>query len=315
MGKEPSEHTFEEHLFEYRSVQSRKLILSLIVTSLVMIIEVIGGFFTNSMALISDAGHMFTHAFALAVSLMAIFIARKPRCHHRTFGLYRAEILAAFINGLFLLLIVGIIIYESVVRIIHPKPVLSLPLLIIALLGLIVNVWSVFILRGSPKGDLNIRSVFYHMILDAASSVGIIIAAIVIFYTGWNILDPLLSMGIAALIIYWAWGVLKDSTKILLEIAPSGLNVDIISDDLKNHFPEIQQMYNLHLWTITSDMIVFSAHITLANASKLPDNREALISEVNKYLYAKYKIIESTNQIASTEEAESCNINTRGASK
>lgn len=304
MKKQTTKNAFSEHLFEYRSVEKKKLMLSLSITSVVMIIELIGGFLTNSIALLSDAGHMFTHSFAIGIGLIAIIIARKPPCHHKTFGLYRAEILAAFINGLFLLLVVGVIIYEAVLRIIHPKEVLGLYMLMIALVGLTVNITSIFILRGSYKTDLNVRSVFYHMIGDAASSVGVIIAAVVIFYTRWNIIDPIVSLGISAVIIYWAWGILKESTRVLLEMAPTGLNIDIINDDLKTNFPEIKELYNVHLWTITPEMLVFSAHIKLGTPHKLPTNQDKLISRINKHLSEKYKIIESTIQIASEDENE-----------
>lgn len=306
MEKHTHKNPFSEHLFEYRSVEKRKLLLSLSITSVVMVIELIGGVLTNSIALISDAGHMFTHAFAIGISLIAINIARKPPCHHRTFGLYRAEILAAFINGLFLLLVVAVIMYEAVLRIIHPREVLGLQMLVIALVGLTVNVVSIYILRGSTT-DLNVKSVFYHMIGDAASSVGIVIAAVVIFYTAWNIVDPLVSIGISALILYWAWGVLRESTRVLLEMAPAGLDIEIIGNDLKSTFPEVEALYNVHLWTITPDMIVFSAHVKLSSASSSVD-REELISRINKHLAERYNIIESTIQIASEAEAEVCEI-------
>ena len=161
--------------------------------------------------MISDAAHMFTHAFAIGISLIAIIIARKAPCHHKTFGLYRTEILAAFINGLFLLLVAGVIIYDAVLRIINPKEVLGLYMLIIALIGLSANIATIFILHGGHKTDLNVRSIFYHMIADAVSSVGIVIAAFIIFYTGWNIVDPLISLGISAIIIYWAFGIVNYS--------------------------------------------------------------------------------------------------------
>jgi cobalt-zinc-cadmium efflux system protein len=176
-------NTYSEQLFEYRAVEKRKLLLSLAITAAMMVVEVIGGVLANSIALVSDAGHMFTHAFAIGISLVAIQIARRPPCHHRTFGLYRAEILAAFMNGLFLLLIVGVIIYEAVLRLLQPRDVLGLHMLAIALIGLAVNVASIYILHGSTA-DLNVRSVFYHLIGDAASSIGIVGAAIVISRAG-----------------------------------------------------------------------------------------------------------------------------------
>ena len=304
MEKHKTKNFFSHHLVEYRSVEKKKLTLSLYFTAAVMIIEIIGGVFTHSIALISDAAHMFTHCFALGISLTAIVIARKPPCHHKTFGLYRAEILAAFINGFFLLLVVGVIIYEAVLRIIYPKEILGFQMLVIALVGLAANMISIFILRGSPQEDLNVRSVFFHMIADAVSSIGIVIAAAVIFYTGWNIIDPLVSLGISAVIIYWALGILKESTRILLEMAPTGLNIDIINDDLKTNFPEIKELDNVHLWTITADILVFSAHIKL----KVSANQKKLISRINKHLSEKFKIIESTIQIASEDETEVRNI-------
>ena len=306
MHEHSAKNAFSERLFDYRSVEKRKLILSLSITSIVMIVEVVGGFLTHSIALISDAGHMFTHCFALGISLAAIMIARKPLCHHRTFGLYRAEIVAAFVNGLFLLFVVAIIIYEAILRIIHPEEVLSLHMLMIAFVGLVANLVSIGILHGSHKEDMNVRSVFYHMVADAASSVGIVIAAIVIFLTGWNIIDPLVSLGISAVIIYWAWGILKDSTIILLEMAPRGLNTDIISDDLKSHFPEIKELFNVHLWTITADMLVFSAHVVVDQEQGNLVNQYNLIERINRYLSEKYRVIESTIQITSGQEAEVC---------
>ncbi len=309
MEKHMTRNVFSGQLFKYRSEGKKRLILSLSITSVVMIVEFIGGFLTGSIALISDAGHMFTHCFVIVISLVAMSIATRPPCHHRTFGLYRGEILAAFVNGLVLLLVAGVIVYQAVLRIIQPREVLGLEMLAIALLGLAVNVASIFILRGSRKSDLNIRSVFYHMAGDAASSVGIVIAAVIISRTGWNIVDPLVSLGIAAIIIYWACGILKVSSTVLLEMAPTGLNVDIIKYDVKASFPEVEELYNVHLWTITPDMIVFSAHVKLYNTASLPAGQEkAIVSRINEYLLDKYNVVESTIQLASEDETEVCNI-------
>ncbi|PNX46858.1 MAG: hypothetical protein BV459_05595 [Thermoplasmata archaeon M11B2D] len=298
---------FSEHLFEYRHVEQKKLIFSLSITTVVMVLELIGGYLTNSMALLSDAGHMFTHVFALLIGLAAIIIARKPPCHHRTFGLYRAEVLAAFVNGLFLLAIVGIIIYEATLRLLYPVEILGLEMLLIACIGLLVNLTSILILRGSHKENLNIRSIFYHMFADAISSVGIVIAAIVIMFTNWTFIDPFVSIGISAIILLWAWGVLKDSTRILLETSPKGLNIDMISDDLKKNFSEIRELHNVHLWSITPDMLVFSAHVQI-NESKIQEKQEEVISRINDYLFQKYNIIECTIQICLEHGSEVCNI-------
>jgi len=301
IGKNP----FSEHLFEYRNVEKKKLSLSLLITAIVMFVEIIGFFTTNSIALLSDASHMFTHSFAIAISLIAIIIAKKPPCHHRTFGLYRAEILAAFINGIFLLLVVILIIWEAIQRLINPEEVLGYQMLFIAFIGLFVNIISIGILHGSHKENMNIRGVFYHMIADAMSSVGIIIAAIIILFTGWNLIDPLVSLLISGLILYWALGILKESSRVLLETAPKGLDCNIIRKDLKKNFSEIKNLNNMHLWTIIPEMIVFSAHISLKKDQGDIDN-EILVTKINKYLASKYKIIESTIQITSDEELLTC---------
>ncbi len=301
-----SKSSFSEHLFQYRSVERKKLYISLIITTTVMVLEIIGGLITNSIALLSDAGHMFTHSFAIGISLLAINIARKPPCHHKTFGLYRAEVLAAFINGLFLIPIVGIMIYEAILRFLSPEEVFGFYMLLIALIGLFVNLTSIGILQGSQNNNLNVRSVFYHMIGDAASSIGIVVASIIILYTDFNVLDPVVSIGISMVILYWAWSVLKESTRILLEMAPKGLNIDTINDDLKNKFKEIMEIYNVHLWTITPDMLMFSAYIKIDK--ELKANKDNLISEINNYLSKKYNIIESTIQFMPKNAIEACNI-------
>jgi cobalt-zinc-cadmium efflux system protein len=307
MENHTHDSAFSEHLFEYRAVAARRLGLSLTITLVVMVVQIVGGILTGSIALISDSAHMFTHSFAITISLVAIVIARRPPCHHRTFGLYRAEILAAFINGLFLLVVAGIVIYEAVLRILNPQEVMGLQMLVVALVGLGVNLASIAILQGTRSEDINVRSVFYHMVADAASSVGIVAAAVVIHYTRWNILDPLVSLGISALIVRWSWGILKDSTKILLEIAPTGLNIDMVTENLKREFPEIRRLYNRHLWTITAGMVVFSAHVELEDlpASVRP---RMVVARMNDYLAHKYGFVESTIQVGGVTEAEVCEL-------
>jgi len=303
--KEKSAYT--DHLFQFRSVERKRLILSLVITTAVLIVEIIGGIITNSIALLSDAGHMFTHAFAISISLLAIMISKKPACHHKTFGLYRAEVLAAFINGLFLIPIVGIIIFEAILRFLNPQEVFGFYMLIVAIIGLAVNISSILILQGSQKTSLNVKSVFYHMIADAASSIGIVIVAFIIMSTGIVILDPLVSLGISAVILYWSWGILRDSTRILLEMSPKGMDIDTINEDLKNNFPQIIEVDDAHLWTIIPDMLLYSAHIRLKE-EKIETNHQDLILSLNEFLTDKYKILESTIQILPKDSIKSCNF-------
>jgi len=286
------------HIFEFRTIEKNKLILSLSITAVVMVIELIGGFLTNSIALISDAGHMFTHCFAIGISLGAIYIAQRPPCHHITFGLYRAEVLAALINGLFLIVIVIIILYEAIERLINPISVFGLGMLSIGLIGLFVNLASILILRGSQKNNLNVRSVFYHMIADAAASVGVVCGAIIIYYTGFYLLDPIISLGISIIILIWAYNILKEASRILLEIAPVGYDSDTIANDLKKRFPQISKIFGSHIWAITLDMYIYYAHVSF----KSKKDQNNTVKKMNDYLAKKYHIIESTIQI-DTEEA------------
>jgi cobalt-zinc-cadmium efflux system protein len=240
---------------------------------------------------------MFTHSFAIFIGLIAIYFARNPPCHHRTFGMYRAEVLAAFINGLFLMVIVGTIIYDAIIRILNPQEIEVFFMFIIAVIGLVVNLLSIFILRGSHRDDINVRSVFYHMIADAASSIGIVTISIIITFTNWTILDPIVSFGISIIILFWALGILKESTRILLEMAPKGLNIDDISDVLKKQFSAIKNLSNTHIWTITPNMLFFTTQIEIENSEYSTEFSEELTAKIGDFLTSKYNILESTIQI------------------
>ena len=298
--------SFTDHLFAYRSVTKKRLFLSLTITIIFMVVEIIGGLLTNSIALLSDAGHMFTHSFAIGISLIAIYIACKPPCHHKTFGMYRAEVLAAFINGLFLIPIVAIIIYEAIMRILYPQEILSFYMLIVAIIGLTVNMISILLLKGSKESNINVKGVVSHMLADAVSSIGIVAVAIIIYYTGWTVLDPIVSIGISIIILYWAIGILRESTTVLLEMAPKGLNIHIVSEDLKSNFDEIVELFNVHLWTITPEMLVFSAHIQVSDNVDMFSNQDSFLKRINDFLQEKYKIIESTIQIISENGPIAC---------
>lgn len=287
-------HSFG-HLEDYRGVEKRKLRLTMAITGSVMVLEVIGGILTRSLALLSDAGHMFTHFFALGVSFIAIRIACKEPCHHRTFGFYRAEILAALFNGILLFVVTAYIFYEGIKRLLHPEPVLGLQMLAVAVIGLAVNVLSVLILRGGAKDDLNIRGAFLHVMADTVSSVVIIIGAIIIYFTGWNIIDPLLAIGISAVIAVWAWGLLRDSVNILLEVAPRGVTADDVSAELRRTIPEIREIHDMHIWVITSNMYSLTAHIALDPAAST--RRREIIEKINELVDEKYDINHTTIQI------------------
>jgi cobalt-zinc-cadmium efflux system protein len=283
------------HLEDYRGVERKKLKLTMAITGSVMVVEVIGGILTRSLALLSDAGHMFTHFFALGVSFAAIRIACKEPCHHRTFGFYRAEILAALFNSVFLFAVTAYILYEGIKRFLHPQSVLGLQMLVVAVIGLAVNVLSVLILRGGSKEDLNIRSAFLHVMADTVSSMVIIVGAIIISFTDWNVIDPLLAIGISAVIAVWAWGLLKESVNILLEVAPRGVTADDVSSELKKAIPEIREIHDMHIWVITSNMYSLTAHIALDPAAST--RAREIIDRINGLLDEKYDIEHTTIQI------------------
>ncbi len=287
---------YHQKISDFRFSEKKRLIISLSITFAFMAIEIVGGLLTGSIALISDAFHMFTHAFAIGLSLVAILIARKPPCHHRTFGLYRAEILAAFVNGLTLLPASGLIIYYSIRRFLNPSKILGFEMFIIALTGFFANLASILILKKNYRDNINIKSVFFHLIGDALSSIAVLFASIMIILKKWFIVDPIVSFGISILIVYWAFSVLKESGKILLEMAPKGLDIDKIGLELKENFPEIDEISSAHIWSITSDMLVFSAHITIKNSNV---NHDDLLKGINEYLQGKYPIVECTIQIKS----------------
>jgi cobalt-zinc-cadmium efflux system protein len=282
------------HLEDYRSVEQRKLKLTMAITGSVMVVEVVGGIMTRSLALLSDAGHMFTHFFALGVSFAAIRLACTAPCHHRTFGFYRAEVLAALFNSLFLFAVTAYIHFEGIKRLMHPEPVLGLQMLVVAVIGLVVNIASVLILRGSARDDLNIKGAFLHVMADTVSSVVIIVGAVVIYFSGWNVIDPLLAIGISAVIAVWAWGLLKDSVNILLEVAPRGVRADDVSAELRKAIPEIREIRDIHIWVITSNMYSMTAHIALDPAAAA--EASGILERINRLLDEKYDIEHTTIQ-------------------
>jgi cobalt-zinc-cadmium efflux system protein len=233
--------------------------------------------------------------FALAISFAAIVIASKEPCHHRTYGFYRAEILAALFNSIFLFGVTAYIFYQGIERLLNPQPVLGFEMLIVAVLGLAANGLSILILRGSVRSDLNIKGAFLHMFADTASSVVIIIGAVIVSLTNWYIIDPLLGIGISVLIFVWAWSLLRDSVNVLLETAPKGMDIDTVGVKLKEKIPEIAQITDMHIWEITSGMYSLTAHIE-ANLTNYR-NTNQLIDKINKTLDEEYGIEHTTIQI------------------
>lgn len=283
------------NIHEYRNVAKNKIILAMAITASVMMVEFFGSLFTGSLALGSDAGHMFTHLFALTISLTAITVAGREPSHRRTYGFYRVEILAALFNSIFLFAVTAYIFYVGVLRLLNPQPVIGFEMLIVALFGLVANGLSILLLWSSVKNDLNIKGAFLHMFADAVSSIVIIFGGVIVTLTDWYFVDPLLGIGISVLIFVWAWGLLRDSVNILLETVPKGMNSDIVGSELKKNVPEIIEIRDIHIWEITSGMYSFTAHL-LINSGDC-SNCRMVLEKASRFLNERYGIEHSTIQI------------------
>ncbi len=272
----------------------RRLRWALIITGTVMVLEVVGGLLTNSLALLSDAGHMFTHMFALAMSYFAIVISARPADRERTFGYFRAEVLTAFINGLFLFAITGYIFYEAITRIVHPEPILPLQMLAVAVIGLVANGASVLLLMRISAGDLNLRSAFVHVVYDAVSSVAVVAAALVIHFTKLWLFDPVVSMMIGVLILLWAWQIVRESVAILLESTPRDIDLEEVRRDMCG-VEGVQRVHDIHVWQITTNMYVMTAHVVVGDMPMA--QTEEVVERINHYLREHHKIGHTTLQM------------------
>ncbi|ANU26671.1 cation diffusion facilitator family transporter [Planococcus versutus] len=251
-----------DHFETVRSGNKKALATALVITAGIMLVEFFGGLFTNSLALIADSGHMLSDTVSLALSLLAIWFAGRAVSAKKTYGSYRFEIITAFINGITLFVMAGIIIYEAVQRLYEPAEVQGGWMLIIAAIGLLANLLSAWVLnRGADvDGNLNMKSAYMHIIGDALGSVGAIVAGLLILLFDWTIADPLISIAVALLILRSAWGILQNSLHILMEGTPE----EIDTQEVEKRLLEIEgvlAVHDLHIWTITSGMDLFTCHI------------------------------------------------------
>ncbi len=287
-------HSHEEghsHSHDHRGTDKKVLKWALSITVVTMVLEFFYGFLSNSLALISDAIHMFTHSFALIISLVAIIIASKNAPLNKTFGLYRSEVIAAFINGITIVLSIVWIIYEAVLRFLNPQIIDIKTAMIVAIIGLVVNIITGVILMQGDKNNINLKSAFVHMLIDALSSVAIILGYVVIYFTSWYFIDIILAVIVAVVIGKWAIEILKNSTNTLMEASP--LNIDEVKNFIERH-DEILELHDIHIWEITQDMYNMTAHVKIDRKSL--ENYEELLHEINHDLKDKYKIVHTTFQ-------------------
>lgn len=276
------------------SLNKRALILALTITAVMTVIEFIAGYLANSLALIGDAGHMLTDSLALLLALFALLISQKPANYVKTFGYYRAEILAALFNGAILLVIAFYIFYEASRRFLEPPAVKSTLMLFVALIGLTANLGGIFILKKTGVRNLNVRGAFLHMLGDALSSVGVILAGIIILATGWNIVDPIIACLIGIVILRGAISLVIEASNILLESVPKHVNLQKLKAEMER-VEGINAVHDLHLWTITSGFYALSCHI-LIDDQKVSEGT-SILNTVNKLLAEKFNISHTTIQL------------------
>ncbi len=277
-----------------RSASRDKLAFAVILTGTILVTELVGGYVANSLALLSDAGHVFTDALALLLSLFALRQAEKPANGKMTFGFHRTGIFAAFINAVSLVGIAAVILYEAYDRLREPEPVRSVLMFSVAVIGLVVNLIIILILRREQQENLNIHSAFLHVAGDVLASVGVIVGGTIIYFSGWFWVDPAVSVVIALIIAFGAWRVIKEAVNILLEGSPAHVNVDDVVKAMMG-VPGVKDVHDLHVWSITPQMHALSCHVLIDDLSI--SQGANIIGKLNELLSRKFDIGHSTMQL------------------
>ena len=273
----------------------RALQITFALTFSYFIVEVVGGIFTNSLALLADAAHMLTDVGGLALALFATWIGQKPATAQKTYGYYRVEILAALTNAVVLFFISFYILYEAYYRFKSPPEVASLPMMIIAVVGLSINLFGIWILRSGAKASLNVQGAFLEVVSDALGSVGVIIAGLIMFFTGWYYADPIFSVLIGLFILPRTWKLLTQAVNVLLEGTPAHINVAAVEQAMLK-LNGVGAIHDLHVWTITSGIEALSAHVVL-NQGGDSEAATKILDDLNTTLKREFGIDHTTIQI------------------
>jgi cobalt-zinc-cadmium efflux system protein len=285
------------HINADQKNNKRRLLVALCIVVIFMIVEIAGGVISNSLALVGDAVHMLVDALALGLAFFAITISARPANMEKTFGYYRVEIMTALVNGVILAVVSIFIFYEAYQRIFSPPDIQAPIMLLISVIGLLANLVSMFFLNGAGKGSLNIRAALWHVIGDTISSLGVIAAALIIFFSGWKYADSIIAIIIGCIILWGAVRLVKESVDILLEAVPEHIDTVGLIEAVKQ-VPGVQDVHDLHIWSITSGINSMSAHIVLQD--QMVSNSEPIIKEIGKQLENKFSITHSTLQIECT---------------
>lgn len=281
---------------ESRAGDRSRLRLVLLVTATVAVVEVIGGLMTGSLALLADAGHMFTDTAAIVLALSASYVATLPANPRRTFGYHRAEILAALINAVVLLLVCTYLAWMGVRRLLDPQPVEAGSMLVFAVVGLLANLVAVGLLLTRREQSLNMRGAFLEVLSDAFGSAAAIVAGVVILATGFTRADPIASLLVAVLILPRSWALLRDAVGVLLEAAPSDLDVEEVRTVLCRT-DGVEDVHDLHAWTITSGMPALSAHVTVTDEALLTRGLGRILDDLHDCAASHFDIRHATFQV------------------
>lgn len=307
-----NDHTCNDHAGHSQQPRSinaddrRRLWWVLLLTGIYLIIEVIGGILTNSVALLSDAGHMLTDVASLALALLATWFATREATAEKSYGYYRLEIIAALLNGVTLLAISGGIIYASISRIKEPPEVQGMGMLLVAIGGLMVNILGAWWLHQSHKHSLNVRAAFYHILGDLLGSVGAVIAGILIIAFKLYLADPILAIVIAVLITISAISIVREAVNILLEATPAHISLPEVRDALFE-MPMVEQVHDLHVWTITSGLYALSCHVTVASAAFTIENLEQIRQLIKERFGIEHQTIQlETPEMVHCERGNDC---------
>ncbi|HET8840945.1 MAG TPA: cation diffusion facilitator family transporter [Ktedonobacteraceae bacterium] len=298
-----SSMTHAHHGHDHTHGMAKKTLrLAFFLTLIILVAEVVGGFLANSLALISDAGHVLTDIFALGLAWFATAQAERPPNARNTFGYHRVGILAALVNALTLILVTIWILWEAIQRFQHPEPIQPLTMFIAAAVGIVINLYIGLGLQ-KEKENINVRAAALHVFGDIGASAAVIVAGVVIMLTGWNPADPLLSLGIAILIAFGAWRILHETTDILLEAVPKDINLSTLVRDMMR-VKGVEDVHDLHVWCITNGMYALSCHAQIAD---LPPSQSApILSSLESMLQGKYRIGHTAIQFESSVHQGNC---------
>lgn len=275
-------------------LHTRPLMWTLGLTGGFLVVEVAGALWTGSLALLADAGHMLTDVGGLGLALFAIWFAAKPPTPAKTYGYYRVEILAALANAIVLLGISAFILFEAYRRFLAPPPVLGGPMLVVALTGLAVNLIGMWLLRSGSTTSLNLKGAYLEVLSDALASVGVIIAALIVLTTGWRLADPLVGAGIGLFIIPRTWGLLRQAVNILLEGTPPHVDLAEVERAMAG-IPGVQQIHDLHVWTLTSGKEAMSGHVVVENLAA----GDQILRDLHTVLHDRFGVEHTTIQLES----------------